>query len=190
MTEQPSRKRCFIAVPVSEAVTGQLGELQQQLRASGGLGGRPVPTDNFHLTLVFLGALDEQERTDVSRLLERVVPDTESTLQPFTRVQPFPGPGSRLVAVEGVPAGPVLALQRALLDGLSELNLEPAGKERSFRPHISLLRLGRPVRELPWSEVNIELPVREVVFYESVPEGRGVVYHRLAEFALPGTAAE
>lgn len=188
MADEPSRKRCFIAVPVDAAVTGQLSELQQQLRQDGGLGGRPVPTDNFHLTLVFLGALDEQQRADVTRLLERMIPDAEATRQPFTRVHPFPGPGSRLVAVEGSPAPPLLALHRSLLAGLDELGLAPPDADRPFRPHISLLRLGRPVRELPWSAVDIQLPAREVVFYESVPEGRGVVYHRLAGFALSGPA--
>ncbi len=184
MTQKPPRKRCFIAVPVDAAVTDELHALQTRLRDSDAVAGRAIPAANFHLTVAFLGALEEHERSRAIELLEDRAGQGEATTQPLTRIRPFPGERSRLLALEGVPAAPLLALQRKLLQDLSAEGIPPAGAERAFRPHISLIRLQRPVNELPFSEVSIELPVRELVFYESVPEGRGVSYQRLASFNL------
>jgi 2'-5' RNA ligase len=186
MSQTPPRKRCFIAVPVQHAVTKELHALQSRLRDDAGVAGRAIPTANFHLTLAFLGALEEDERSRVIQLLQDRAGQAEATSQPLTRIRPFPGERSRLLALEGVPAASLLALQRNLLADLQTADVPPAGAERAFRPHISLIRLRRPVDELPFSEVSIELPVRELVFYESVPEGRGVSYHRLASFSLTG----
>lgn len=185
MTQKPPRKRCFIAVPVEERVTEELHALQARLCEDAGMAGRAIPTANFHLTVAFLGALEEQERSRAIEVLEDRAGQGDATTQPLTRIRPFPGERSRLVALEGVPAAPLLALQRKLLEGLTAEDIPPAGAERAFRPHVSLIRLQRPVNELPFPEVSIELPVRELVFYESVPEGRGVSYHRLASFELP-----
>jgi len=184
MSQTPPRKRCFIAVPVDEAVTAEIHALQHRLGDSSAVTGRAIPAENFHLTVAFLGALEEHERSRAIQLLQDRAGQGEATSQPLTRIRPFPGERSRLLALEGVPAAPLLALQRGLRADLQAAEIPPAGAERAFRPHISLIRLQQPVNELPFSEVSIELPVRELVFYESVPEGRGVSYHRLASFRL------
>ena len=184
MTQTPPPKRCFIAVPVDEAVTAELHALQKRLCGHAGVAGRAIPFANFHLTLAFLGSLEEHKRSRAVEVLEDRAGEGEATTQPLTRIGPFPGERSRLLALEGVPAARLLALQRTLWTDLTAEGVPPAGAERAFRPHISLIRLQRPVNELPFSEVSIELPVRELVFYESVPEGRGMAYHRLASFSL------
>lgn len=184
MTQKRPSKRCFIAVPVNERVTEELHALQTRLREDAGVAGRAIPSANFHLTVAFLGALEEHERSRAIELLEDRAGQGEDTTQPLTRIRPFPGERSRLLALEGVPAAPLLALQRKLMQDLTAEGLPPAGAERAFRPHISLIRLQRPVNKLPFSEVSIKLPVRELVFYESVSEGRGVSYQRLASFGL------
>jgi 2'-5' RNA ligase len=185
MTHTPPRKRCFVAVPVDAAVTEQIIAVQNGLRDDAGVAGRAIPAANFHLTVAFLGALEELARRRALELLEKHACQGEATTQPLTRIGPFPDKRSRLLALEGTPAGPLLELHRKLLRDLMAEDIPPAGAERAFRPHVSLIRLQRPADELPFSEVSVELPVRELVFYESVSEGRGVSYHRLASFCLP-----
>ena len=184
MTQQPPRKRCFIAVPVDDAVTEELHGLQSRLCRGANLTGRAIPAANFHLTVAFLGALEENQRCRALELLGERADWGEATTQPLTRIHPFPGERSRLLALEGAPVAPLLALQQELVQDLKAAAIPPAGSEHAFRPHISLIRLQRPVNELPFSEVTLKLPVRELVFYESVPEARGVSYHRLASYSL------
>lgn len=185
MTQTPPSKRCFIAIPVGAGVTDELHALQARLRDDAGVAGRAIPAANFHITLAFLGALEKEDRSRAIELMENRARQGEATTQPLTRIRPFPGERSRLLALEGVPAEPLSGLRRRLLQDLLDENIPPAGAERPFRPHVSLIRLQRPMDEQPFAEVAIELPVRELVFYESVPEGRGVSYHRLASFSLP-----
>lgn len=182
---QTPRKRCFIAAPVDAECRTALEEIQQKLRQSEAIPGRPIPLDNLHLTLAFLGALDAGQRARVSCLLAGTVTASRATDQPLDRIGAFPGPASRLIALEGGPDPVLAALRRRLLNELAATGLPAVSEDRPFRPHVSLMRLKRPLTTPPLTEAQLTLPVRELVFYESVVDTGGVRYQRLAAFELP-----
>lgn len=179
------RKRCFIAVSVDSESRAELERIQNRLQRAQRVRGRSIPTDNLHLTLAFLGALKGDQRERVSALLAEAAEGGRLTEQPLDRVGAFPGPASRLIALEGEPDPVLFELRRRLLVALAAAELPAAGKDRPFRPHVSLIRLRRPVDTLPFTTLELTLPVRELVLYESVAGEEGVSYYRLAAFDLP-----
>ena len=70
MTSDMSKSiRSFIAVKLPETVLAAIGGVQERMAACG-LNVRWVTTGNIHLTLKFLGEVDEEEVDDVATALQ------------------------------------------------------------------------------------------------------------------------
>ena len=66
-----SRLRTFLAVEVTPSIRGRLAELQETLaRAADSV--KWVEEENLHVTLIFLGDVDERDVTDVCRAVSKV----------------------------------------------------------------------------------------------------------------------
>lgn len=130
--------RLFVAVPVPEDVAARVGGLM------GGLpGARWAEEEDLHLTLRFVGEVDEGRAADIDAELSRV------------RFDPFPlllsGVGlfgtGRNARVVWIGVEPVTAL--SILHGRVESAVVRAGEPadpRAFTPHVTLARLNRPER--------------------------------------------
>ena len=126
--------RAFVAIPMPEAVLPGLAALQEPLRA-----GRPVPEDNLHLTLAFLG--------------ETGIPALEALHEELEalEVRPF---DLRLAGLDMVGGHqPSVLFIRAEGEGLKALQqsvmraVRRAGIElprARFAPHVTLARFSRP----------------------------------------------
>ncbi len=186
--------RTFIAVPVPENLGAKLTRLQSLL-APEVSEVRWVSTPPFHLTLAFLGDVDETDLNDVCR----AVAEATKSLDPFD------------LRIEGIGAFPDLQRPRALWTGLVGPGLEPlavlrasiAGAvtrlnyppDKQFHPHVTLGRLkpGRTaVRDLTplvkhyrtWSAGSFRLT--EAVTYASTLTQDGPVYATLGTAPLRG----
>ena len=62
-------KHLFIAVEIPEKIKEKIAELKKKLKAEG-LAGRWVDVANIHLTIVFLGEINEEEIPSIIRLIE------------------------------------------------------------------------------------------------------------------------
>jgi 2'-5' RNA ligase len=178
--------RLFVGIPLVAAVAEELAKLAARLRRKDD-GLRWSAAESWHITLQFLGSVDEQRYGCVLERLGEV------------RFAPVP------VAVEGVGAfdragvffadvrvTPELhALQQRVAAAMEHCGFVP--EARPYHPHITLARSkgkdGAPGLRSLKAQVQRELKfggfvADEFVLYESVPEPGGSRYVILERFAL------
>lgn len=107
--------------------------------------GRSVPAENFHLTLLFLGAVNAAQIAEICTAAGKVrVPGMALTVA-LDRLDVWLRPGVLVLAPEQA-APELLRLVYALEQAMLPFGLEETGKE--FRPHLTLMREFRaPVPE-------------------------------------------
>ena len=179
--------RCFIAVEVEDAaILDAIGRVQAGLKGTGA-DLKAVERENVHLTLRFLGDVEEGIIEDVKELVSGV------------EFEPFP------MELEGVGAFPNLRRPRVVWVGVTrgaeelkgifndvepplvEMGFRPEG--RGFRPHITIARVrsGRNRAQLVEEVINRQregfggFEVRSIKLKKSVLTPRGPVYTTLAE---------
>jgi RNA 2',3'-cyclic 3'-phosphodiesterase len=104
----------------------------------GGLpGARWIDPENYHLTLRFIGDIDDALARDIAGLLGRV------RRRPFEirldGLASFGGRKPRAVVAAATPVAPLIELQAEHERLLQRLGLEPEG--RKYMPHVTLARL-------------------------------------------------
>ncbi|MEJ5057097.1 MULTISPECIES: RNA 2',3'-cyclic phosphodiesterase [unclassified Pseudomonas] len=167
-------KRLFFALdcapPLQKAIAQWRSDLQLRI-------GRPVPVENFHLTLKFLGAVGIAQMADICTAVASVrTPDERLTVE-LDRLDVWRRAGV-LVLVPGQTSPALLRLVYDLEQALSPFGLEDAPRE--FRPHLTLARDYRA--PVPESATPPEFILRADRFtlFES-HKGR---YRALAEWPL------
>ena len=135
--------RLFIAINFDNETKAALIDCQNRLRRLGG--GNFSTPDNLHLTLAFLGEVQENRLEELKALMDGIsVPKLRLC---FSKLGCFRGKGERgdeLWWIGAEEAKALLRLQKELIDALLEAGFEPDAK--AFKPHITLARrmdLGR-----------------------------------------------
>jgi 2'-5' RNA ligase len=127
-------KRLFFALdcpPVQrKAIAQWRGELG--LRT-----GKPVPAENFHLTLLFLGAVPLVQINQVCQAASKVRTPGEALRISLDRLQVWHRPGVLSLAPEQAPQA-LLRLVYALEQAMLPFGFEETPRE--FRPHLTLAR--------------------------------------------------
>jgi 2'-5' RNA ligase len=187
--------RAFIAVEIDQAVIQRIfaatAELRQQIP-----GIRWVSQANCHLTLKFLGAIDEDQIEPVAQALER-------ELSPFPRftinakgLGVFPDAARPRVLWVGVEGKPLVELAETIEKALAPLGFER--EQRHFTPHLTIGRwrqFKRPDKNLrdalergKHREFG-DSTVDEVILFQSVLSPGGAVYRRLKTARLSAESA-
>ena len=181
--------RLFAGIPLPSAVRESLGALQ-----TGIPGARWVAPESLHLTLVFIGEVDEGAAEDIDEALAAIRgPAFDLRL---SEVGHF---GNRKSA-RAIWAGVVRAEPLTRLQEKVEVALNHAGidvERRKYKPHVTLARL----RNAPVAKVGDFLEAhntfaagpfavdRFVLFRSRLGSG-GAVYEILADYPLDGPAAD
>lgn len=97
--------------------------------------GKPVPAANLHLTLAFLGEVDEARVGVLPALADAI--ETRAFRLDFDRVGSFPRAHVAWVGCAKAPAA-LIGLQAALARSLADGGF--ALEERAFAPHLTLAR--------------------------------------------------
>ncbi|MDF2533133.1 MAG: 2-5 ligase, partial [Clostridia bacterium] len=63
--------RSFVGINFSSEVKEDLGRIQKQIR-SNAVKGRFKHVDNFHITLKFLGEIEQQQSVEIAKKLEEI----------------------------------------------------------------------------------------------------------------------
>lgn len=144
------RTRTFIAVELNEDLRDRLVSLQETL-------GRVVPDvkwvepENLHVTLLFLGEVDDREIPKVCRVVQDCVGGRPPFSLSVERVGCFGNPRRPRTLWVGVGDGaePLVAIHDALEVPMQELGYRR--EERRYQPHITLGRVkgDRPSNALP-----------------------------------------
>lgn len=183
--------RVFVAVELSAGLREALRVVISRLSR--------IPADirwadpkSIHLTLKFLGEVDEEESLP---LIEECLAETAGRHTRFELVLrgtgTFPESGLPRVMWAGFVFSPELArLQTDLESGLAGLDF-PAD-ERPFTPHLTLGRVKGPrgVREAwealtKWKDAELgRLAIERVILFESVLKPQGAEYRHVKEFGL------
>lgn len=148
------------------------------------LPGKVVPPANWHLTVRFLGGVDETRREILLALLDQADLGGPFQIQ-LGPMGAFPRPAKAAVVWLGLSAG---AGAHTELNLICEDAVQTAGlqaEERPYAPHLTLSRL-RPPEDVSepvasYQPVPFRWQATELVLYAS---RSGPVYHPLERFAL------
>lgn len=182
--------RLFVAVRPPDDVLAAVGRAVAPARRAL-VGPRWTVSEQWHVTLQFLGSVPDDAVADVTRALEAV-----SKIQPFPvrfgGAGAFPRPARGRVIWLGLAGGaePMVELARAVRMALAPLGHEP--EEREFHAHLTLARLKVPgdvapaVAALGEEPVGRAFVVSEVTLYQSRLRRSGAEYEPVSVVALEG----
>ena len=180
--------RAFLAIPLPD-------ELKPELMAirDGGAGLRPVASRNLHLTLNFLGEIDERTEISVGVAVGKVTREHAPFQLELARIGCFPSPTHARVVWVGLADGDMQA--GALVAGIEEA-IKPLGiapERRAWHGHVTLGRFPQPQ---PIAEDILDKSARlgrfwaeHVILYRSDLHSSGPVYTPLRRFFLSETAS-
>ena len=128
--------RSFIAIPLAPDVSRASVRLIQRLREPGD-GIKWVPTDNLHLTLKFLGDVDNTEVPRVCEVLHEVCSRYEPFDLEFLGTGGFPDIERPRILFAGItdPSKSLTGLVMELERELAELRFKP--EPRDYTPHLT-----------------------------------------------------
>lgn len=189
----PKRIRTFIAVEIHAAIRRRIEGLQESL-APAAAGVKWVEPENIHLTLKFLGEVDEREVYNVCKSVEAAVADTAPFEMTVAGVGAFPNASRPRVIWAGVGQGSQDLT--AIHDAIDE-SLEGKGyprEDRSYTPHFTIGRIRRTVpnprlqnaldQQANWEAGSC--PVREVLIMASQLGPKGPQYSVMGRGPLGG----
>ena len=196
--------RAFIAVNLAPSVVEEIAKVQAVLRRADGEPGavRWTRVENMHLTLKFLGNIDQHQVAPILIRLRHVGRDCPAFQVEACQLGGFPSLGRPRVIWAGLhdtandedPQGekhfPLPGLSKAIETALSELNFPV--EQRDFRPHVTL---GRVRSQRGWGRL---LPlvqdyrhtsfgtsvIDRVSLYRSDLESNGAIYTALGSVPL------
>jgi 2'-5' RNA ligase len=189
--------RAFIAIELPSQIKVALAQLQDNLRTSKNASVKWVDPEGIHLTLKFLGNVDEAEIPALTKALSEAV----RGIAPFSLQLGDPGAfpnahAPRVVWVGvGGEIGPLLTLHNNINRVLAPLGFPP--EKRAFSPHLTLgrvreetlpgerRRLGENVAALK-TGAKPSFKAESLSLMRSKLSREGAVYIRLASFALSG----
>lgn len=166
--------RLFIGIEIPDDVGGRLQSLKTGLKKA-----RWIEPDNYHITLRFIGDIDDAIATDISDLLDRVRKRQFSLTLDGLGV--FGGKKPRAVWARVVPNPALSALQMDLEQVCQRAGLKP--ETRKYTPHITVARLrgSSSVEVADYLSVNgnfyyAAMPVSQFALYSAKPSTGGGPY--------------
>ncbi len=134
--------RLFFALWPDDAVRLQLAHWSRELRAA--CGGRPTRKENLHLTLAFLGSVDDERVAEVERAANEVAPRVVSLVLDLAGYWKH----NRIAwaGASTVPAG-LDAFVAELRSALARAHI--AFDPKGFVSHVTLLREAREPEAMP-----------------------------------------
>lgn len=164
--------------------------IQQSLKKSGA-DVRWVKTDNIHLTLKFLGDIEEKRVRDIIQVLKGACSNHKVFSIEISGMGTFPANKSPRVLWAGInDKGELIQLQSEIEKGMASLGFDP--EKRAFSPHLTVgrFRSSRSRSTLLEKVVMIKhdsfglFDVRFIYLIKSDLKPSGAVYSRIAEFPL------
>lgn len=175
--------RLFLALVPPDPVRTALGAHARHL--SGRFPhARRIPSENFHLTVCFIGAVGRSERDALASWVgEFVCPQFALRLD---ETGTFRRAGVVWAGCSTVPEA-LFALREAAVPQAAQAGAAPSDIDTArFRPHVSLLRARGSIGDVGDIVLTppVDWPVSQLVLMQSEPIRRGVRYRVVAESRL------
>ncbi len=173
--------RVFLAVsPPLEVRLALIDQISHLL-----IPGRLIPPHNWHITLRFLGDVDEVACERYVAAIDQSELGSGFPMR-IDHLGAFPKPSKATVVWAGIDRGQQRLFELAELADERARDVGIVGEERPFRPHLTLSRV-RPqvsVTDLMEEELDVGWRVDGIVLFRTLP-GRGTVhYEPLEAFSL------
>ncbi len=178
--------RAFIAIAVPESVLRSCAEIMAQLKKVN-LYGRFAKTQSIHLTLQFLGNIEEDQIAGIAQVLEQAGKEVVPFDLEMGQLGVFPHLANPRVVWIGVePVDAIMKLQSKIQQGLEPLGFPK--ENRDFHAHLTLLRLKSRknlggLREYLQAEGSPQqagvIQVEEIHLYQSILKREGAEYLKL-----------
>lgn len=166
-------ERMFLAVALDDDTRHAIATHLEAELDGDYLPGRPVPPENWHLTLRFLGAVQAAQTDKVLAHLDQHLMVEPFQIR-FTGLGGFPRESKASVLWLGVVGDGLEAVAVECETAAQTAGFEPEG--RPFHPHLTLSRIRPPFDVRPlvdeYEPAKIVMQVNEVTLYRSVL-GRG-----------------
>jgi RNA 2',3'-cyclic 3'-phosphodiesterase len=183
--------RSFLAIELPEVILKRVEEIQEDLRSSGA-DVRWVNVKKIHLTLKFLGNIEESQIDPIVKAIEGPIRSTPSFLLTVRGTGAFPHLRNPRVVWMGLfdESGRLISLQKQLESVLEKLGFQP--ENRPFQPHLTLGRvnssrgkeaLAEGIERYKGEEIG-GFEVEKVIFFKSDLRPSGPIYTPLREVKL------
>ena len=186
--------RSFIAIELPKEMRDSLGHLQEKLKACQA-DVKWVQPQNIHLTLKFLGEINEDELSKINLILDTLAKDKKSFLIRIASLGAFPKINYPRVIWVGIDKGDgeTKGLARELEEKIEKIGLPK--EDRAFSSHITIGRirsnLGKDklvasLTELQdyFKETTQEFTVNKITLFKSTLTPKGPIYEVLKEANL------
>lgn len=186
--------RAFIAIELPQTVKDFLSRIQNQLKASGA-DVKWVAPSNIHLTLKFLGEIEDKKLDDVIRALESALKDKNHFSIHLSSLGAFPKINYPRVIWVGIDKGDLETRQIALALDKELAKIGIPAQDKEFSSHITIGRLRSAFNRQGlinnmnnpgdiFKKDNIEFPVTRITLFKSTLTPKGPIYEALKEANL------
>ncbi len=182
--------RTFVAVDIEdEIVRSRIVDIQSEISSSSAKI-KLVEPENLHITLKFLGEVDEARIPVIVNSLEEALKGSKGFKIRLERVGAFPRVSRPNVIWVGVSDGrePLIKLANLVEDALKRIGFPK--EKRPFEPHLTIARVKYRSSDLPSLIMKVEetivgeVEVREVRLKKSTLTPKGPIYETLHTFPL------
>ncbi|HNX80940.1 MAG TPA: RNA 2',3'-cyclic phosphodiesterase [Candidatus Omnitrophota bacterium] len=185
--------RAFIALDLPEEAHKNLLKLQDILKASGA-DVKWVEPKNIHLTLKFLGDIDDKTGSDITAGLQKIAAGHNTFIMRTKELGVFPKPTFPRVIWVGIGTGDSETRDLAARVEEAAIKLGIPAEEKPFSTHITLgrVRSHKNIEKLLHAITNAsaltatypqEFPVSKITLYKSTLSPQGPIYEEL--FSAP-----
>jgi 2'-5' RNA ligase len=183
--------RTFIAIELPQEIRDYLKKIQENLKESGA-DVKWVAPQNIHLTLKFLGELDQQKLKEISHILEDVAKEKKSFSLELAGVGAFPDTNYPRVIWVGLAAGNEETKEIAELLEEKIACLGIAKEDRPFSAHLTLGRIRSGLNRIKlvqalnaWTQSETsQFRAQKITLFKSTLTPKGPVYEILTEANL------
>lgn len=183
--------RVFVAIDLPEEIKEEINMIAEKLVKKIPL--RRVVRENLHITLVFLGEQSEEGIEKVKKTLDPIIKLFPSFNLSIKSPSVFPdNKKPRGIWYNfGGEKEKAFSLYKKVIDGLLAQSIKLDERNFDFSLHCTIGRFREKVKfpgnldkKLEGYEINKDLTVKKVVFFESKLSPEGPEYSKLAEFSL------
>jgi len=183
--------RVFAGIAVSAAIARKLSALYDAL-AQCGEGLKMVPAGNLHITLRFLGEIEEKQATLFSEHLTRALAGINPFALQVDGFGCFPDARNPRVLWVGTEKSSDLSeLYRCAEKCAMEIGLPP---EKDFKGHITVARVKKRIDMRTFRDILIRfssenwgsMDVKNIIVYQSIIGQSGPTYHPIKTITLGG----
>lgn len=184
--------RVFLAIDLPDHIRSELQRLQAQLPI-----GRPVPSDNLHLTLSFLGEQSEAACEDAHEVLSDI--DSAPFVLRLAGLGSFGKSAPQVIYADVEACIELLELERKITRKLRSAGVQ--FQKRRFRPHVTIARLPRMLSSNGLAQVQdfiahqgpfrgSDFQVTDFHFFRSLQTPDRVFHDVLASYHFPKVERE